>query len=197
MSRQPFSFPSKRPLLPGIDTSAYSSATTKPLQINRPPRPTTPNGSVIPSNSPPGPSRPQRSELRANKSPDYSASDAVYQARVHPRDRNDSASTMKSELSASNIYRTRNGSSSGPKTRRTARSGTEDSEVASPASLNAVLSAFQSGLRKTTTRSYDDEQWEERQQAVEAEVVTQERIKRRMPGRRKNGSARTGDIDGV
>ena len=198
MSRQPPSFPSKRPPLRGIDTSSNSPATTKPLQINRPPRPTTPsNGSVISSGSPTGPSRPQRSELRANKAPDYAISDAVYQARAPPRDRKDSASTTRSELSASNTYRTANGNASSPRTRRTARSGTEDSDVTSPASLTTVLSAFQSGLRKKTTRSYDEDQRAERQQAMEAEVVTQERIKRRIPGRGQNGSARAGDIDGM
>ncbi|KAH8991923.1 Sec8 exocyst complex component-specific domain-containing protein [Lactarius akahatsu] len=198
MSRQPPSFPSKRPPLPGIDTSSYSPATTKPLQINRPPRPTTPsNGSVVSSSSPTGPSRPQRSELRVNKALEYSISDAVYQARAPPRDRKDSASTTRSELSASNIYRTANGNTSSSRTRRTARSGTEDSDVTSPASLTTVLSAFQGGLRKKTIRSYDEDQWEERQQAIEAEVATQERIKRRMPGRRQNGSARAGDIDAV
>jgi hypothetical protein len=46
-------------------------------------------------------------------------------------------------------------------------------------------------------RSYDGDQRGERQQAMEAEVVTQERIKRRIPGRGQNGSARAGDIDGV
>ena len=199
MSRQPPSFPSKRPPLRGIDTSSNSPATTKPLQINRPPRPTTPsNGSVISSGSPTGPSRPQRSELRANKAPDYAISDAVYQARAPPRDRKDSASTTRSELSVSNnTYRTANGNASSSRVRRATRSGTEDSDVTSPASLTTVLSAFQSGLRKKTIRSYDEDQRAERQQAMEAEVATQERIKRRIPGRRQNGSARTGDIDGV
>ena len=198
MSRQPPSFPPKRPPLRGIETSSNTPATTKPLQINRPPRPTTPsNGSVVSSGSPTGPSRPQRSELRANKAPDYIVSDAVHQSRVPPRDRKDSASTTRSELSASNTYRTANGNASSPRTRRTARSGTEDSDVTSPASLTTVLSAFQSGLRKKTTRSYDEDQRAERQQAMEAEVVTQERIKRRIPGRGQNGSARAGDIDGM
>ena len=59
------------------------------------------------------------------------------------------------------------------------------------------MSAFQGGLRKKTIRSYDEDQRAERQQAMEAEVATQERIKRRIPGRGQNGSARAGDIDGV
>jgi hypothetical protein len=42
-----------------------------------------------------------------------------------------------------------------------------------------------------------DNQWEVRQQAIEAENATQERIKRRMPGRRQNGAAKAGDIDGA
>ncbi|KAI0307673.1 Sec8 exocyst complex component-specific domain-containing protein [Multifurca ochricompacta] len=192
MSRQTPPFPSKRPPLLGLDTSS----TTKPLQINRPPRPTTPsNGSLVSSSSPTGPSRPQRSELRANKAPDYSVSDAVLQARAS-RDRKDSASTTRSDRSDPNSYHSVNRNSPAPRTRRTARSGTE-SDITSPASLTAVMSAFQSGLRKKAMKTYGDDQWEERQLAIEAENATQERIKRRMPGRRQNGAAKAGDIDAV
>lgn len=196
MSRQPPPFPSKRPPPPGIDTSQYSPSSTKPLQINRPPRPTTPsNGSVVSNGSPTGPFRPQRSELRVNKVPDYPVSDPAFLARVS-RDRKDSASTTRSEMSGSNRdnYRTGNGNPSNPRTRWTTRSGTDESDVTSPASLTSVVSAFQGGLWKKAMR---DNQWEVRQQAIEAENATQERIKRRMPGRRQNGAAKAGDIDGA
>ena len=42
-----------------------------------------------------------------------------------------------------------------------------------------------------------DNQREERQRAIEAENATQERIRRRMPGREQTGAARAGDIDGT
>jgi hypothetical protein len=59
------------------------------------------------------------------------------------------------------------------------------------------MSAFQSGLRKKAMRAYGDNQWDERQQAVEAENATQERIRRRMPGRQQTGASTTGGIDGA
>lgn len=197
MSRQTPPFPSKRTGLPSIDTSSYSSPATKPLQINRPPRLTTlSNASVVSNGSSTGPSRPQRSDLRVNKAPDYPAPDAAVDARAS-MDRRGSASTTQSDISSPNIYRTVNGNSSNPRTRSTGRSGTEDSDTTSPASLTAVMSAFQSGLRKRAMKANGGNQWEERQQAIETENATQERIKRRMPGRKQTGPARTGDIDGT
>lgn len=59
------------------------------------------------------------------------------------------------------------------------------------------MSAFQSGLRKKAMNTYGENQWEERQQAIEAENATQERIRRRIPGRKQTGAAKTGDIDGA
>jgi exocyst complex component 4 len=197
MSRQPPPFPSKRPALPGIDTSQYPSPPIKPLQINRTPRPTTPsNASQVSSGSPTGPSRPQRSDLRVNRAPDYPVFDDTLQSRAS-RDRRDSASTTRSDMSGSKIYRTANGNTSSPRPRRPTRSGTEESDASTPASLSSVMSAFQSGLRKKAMRSHSDSQWDERQQAVEAENATQERIKRRIPGRKQTGASKTGDIDGT
>jgi exocyst complex component 4 len=196
MSRQPPPFPSKRPALPGIDTSQYSSSAIKPLQINRPPRPTTPsNASLVSNGSPTGPSRPQRSDLRVNRAPGHRVSDDTLASSS--RDRRDSASTTRSDVSGPNIYRTVNGNPSSPRSRRSGRSGTEESDVTSPASLAAVMSAFQSGLRKKAMRAHGDTQRDERQQAIEAENVTQERIKRRIPGRKQTGASKTGDIDGA
>ncbi|KAH9996469.1 Sec8 exocyst complex component-specific domain-containing protein [Russula vinacea] len=196
MSRQPPPFPSKRPALPGIDTSQYSSSAIKPLQINRPPRPTTPsNASLVSNGSPTGPSRPQRSDLRVNRAPGHRVSDDTLASSS--RDRRDSASTTRSDVSGPNIYRTVNGNPSSPRSRRSGRSGTEESDVTSPASLAAVMSAFQSGLRKKAMRAHGDTQRDERQQAIEAENVTQERIKRRIPGRKQTGASKTGDIDAV
>jgi hypothetical protein len=190
MSRQPPPFPSKRPAFPGIDSPQYPSSEIKPLQINRLPRPS--NASLVSNDSPTGPSRPQRSDLRVN----YPASDDTLQER-DPRDRTNSSSTTRSDMSGPNMYRTVNGNPSSPRSRRPGRSGTEESDISSPASLTAVMSAFQSGLRKKAMRAQGDNQRDERQQAVEAENATQERIRRRMPGRQQTGASKTGDIDGT
>jgi exocyst complex component 4 len=99
-------------------------------------------------------------------------------------------------MSGPNTYRTVNGNPSSPRSRRPGRSGTEESDISSPASLTTVMSAFQGGLRKKAMRVHGDNQRDERQQAVEAENVTQERIRRRMPGRQQTGASKTGDIDG-
>ncbi|SRR5258708_19050528 len=194
MSRQQPPFPSKRPAFPGIETPQYPSSAIKPLQINRPPRPS--NASLVSNGSPTGPSRPQRSDLRGNKAPDYPVSDDIVQERAS-RDRANSASTTRSDMSGRNMYRTVNGNPLNPRPRRPGRSATEESDVSSPASLAAVMSAFQSGLRKKAMRTNSDNQWDERQQAIEAENATQERIKRRMPGRQQTGTSKTGDIDGA
>ena len=69
--------------------------------------------------------------------------------------------------------------------------------MTSPASLASVMSAFQGGLRKKAMKAHGDDQWDERQQAVEAENATQERIRRRTPGRKQTGASKTGDIDGA
>ena len=194
MSRQPPPFPSKRPAFPGIDPPQHPSSTIKPLQINRLPRRS--NASLISNGSPTGPSRPQRSDLRVNQAPDYPVSDGTPQERTS-RDRTDSSSTTRSDMSSPNMYRTVNGNPSSPRLKRPGRSGTEESDISSPASLTTVMSAFQSGLRKKAMRSHGDNQWGERQQAVEAENATQERIRRRMPGRQQTGTSKTGDIDGA
>ena len=192
MSRQPPPFPSKRPAFPGIDQPQYPSPAIKPLQINRLPRPS--NASLVSNGSSTGPSRPQRSDLRGNRPPDYPVSDDTPQER-DSRARTDSSSTTRSDVSGPNMYR--NGNPSSPRSRRPGRSGTEESDISSPASLTAVMSAFQGGLRKKAMRAHGDNQWDERQQAVEAENATQERIRRRMPGRQATGASKTGDIDGA
>ena len=109
-------------------------------------------------------------------------------------------STTRSDASFPNPYRARNGSASmgtsAPRPRRPTRSGTEDSEKG-PA-LAVVMSAFQSAARKKTVDTYGDDEWErERQQEVEAERQRQKRIMDKVPGRRANGKAKAGDIDGM
>jgi len=61
------------------------------------------------------------------------------------------------------------------------------------------MSAFQSaGARKKAMGITTDDEWErERQQEIEAERQRQKRIKDKVPGRRVNGKAKTGDIDGT
>ena len=190
MSRQPPPFPSKRPAFPGIDSPQYPPSAIRPLRLSRPS-----NASLVSNGSPTGPSRPQRSDLRVNNAPDYPVSDDTLQERAS-RDRTDSSSTTRSDMSGPNMYRTVNGNQPSPRSRQPGRSGTEESDVSSPASLNTVMSAFQSGLRKKAMGAHSDNRWDERQQAVEAENATQERIRRRTPGRQQTGASKTGDIDG-
>lgn len=47
-----------------------------------------------------------------------------------------------------------------------------------------------------TNDSDDYEYQQERQREIEAEKVRQQRIRDKVPGRRANGKARAGDIDG-
>jgi exocyst complex component 4 len=57
------------------------------------------------------------------------------------------------------------------------------------------MSAFQSaGTRKRTEDDYERER--ERREEAEAEKLRQQRIRDKAPGRRANGKARAGDIDG-
>jgi hypothetical protein len=79
------------------------------------------------------------------------------------------------------------------KTSRT-RSGTDDSQLTSPA-MDTVLSAFRgAGVRKRTLDSYDREHEKEKEQALQEQLDTQRRIREKVPGRRR---VRAGDIDGT
>lgn len=212
MSRAP-PFPTRRrspSLTNGINISVPSpfsapgSSATRPLQISRQERPTTPTDVYYGSNSPRapppntapgGPSRPQRSELRSRMS-DYAGSEQVSYR--------DSVSTTRSDASS----RPRAGASSNPgtplksrpKPQRLQSAASDDSEQPTPTSslASAAMSAFKSaGRRRAMTNGSDDMEYQmERQNEMEAEKARQQRIREKVPGRRVNGKARAGDIDG-
>lgn len=76
----------------------------------------------------------------------------------------------------------------------------EETETTTPIAMSSVLSAFQSaGARKRTMTNGSEEMeyQRDRQKEIEAEKVRQQRIRDKVTGRRVNGKARAGDIDGM
>ncbi|KAG6855659.1 hypothetical protein H0H87_012345 [Tephrocybe sp. NHM501043] len=214
MSRAP-PFPTRRrsPSINGASISSpnpfspNASSGTRPLQISRPmpERSTTPgNGSYPPQSprlAPPnpssgGPSRPQRSELRSRISDYENTEQASYR---------DSISTMHSDVSLSS--RPRTGASSPnvvtkpkPRPQRLQSPVTDEGDLSTPTSLASALSAFKSAgsRRRGMTSDTDDLDFQtERQTEIEAERARQQRIRDKVPGRRTNGKAGAGDIDGM
>ena len=212
MSRTP-SFSSRRrspSRTNGISISVPSpfsppgTSATRPLQISRQAdRPITPTSA---SNSPrtalnmvsPGPLRPQRSELRARTS-EYSGSEHLSASY------RDSISTTHSDNSSTQRARTSSSTNpntplrSRPKPQRLQSQSSDDSELTTPASLISAMSAFQSAgsRRRAMTNESEDMEYEiERQNELQAEKARQQRIRDKVPGRRTNGKARAGDIDG-
>lgn len=115
----------------------------------------------------------------------------------------DSVSTTRSDAS----YRPRAGASSNPgtplksrpKPQRLQSDPSDDGEQATPTSLASAMSAFKSAgsRRRAMTNGSDDMEYQiERQNEIEAEKARQQRIREKVPGRRINGKARAGDIDG-
>jgi exocyst complex component 4 len=214
MSRTPLFSPRRRSpsRTNGISISVPSpfsppgTSTTRPLQILRQPdRPVTPTSDTFntsrtapPNPTSTGPSRPQRSELRSRTS-DYSGSEHLSASY------RDSISTMHSDISST--QKSRPGSSTNPSTPSKSRPklqrlqsvSSDDSEQTTPASLISAMSAFQSAgsRRRAMTNESEDREYEiERQNQLQAEKDRQQRIRDKVPGRRTNGKARAGDIDG-
>lgn len=211
MSRAP-PFPTRRrspPLTNGSNLPSPSpfsppGSSVRPLQISRPERSTTPNSSYTPNSprtappntAPGGPSRPQRSELRSRMS-DYDGSEqASYR---------DSISTTRSDVSVSQRPRPSASSNpntpakSRPKPQRLQSVPIDDGELTTPTSLASAMSAFKSAgsRRRALTNGSDEMEYQtERQMEIEAEKARQQRIRDKVPGRRVNGKARAGDIDG-
>lgn len=222
MSRAP-PFPTRRAQSPSLTNGNVPTSNvpfsapggpsaTRPLQIARPPsRPTTPSNSSIlsssprgiPNTAPGGPSRPQRSELRSRVS-EYSESErASSSSRDNYRD-----SIMTTRSDYSQPFRSRGGGSSNPNTpgksrpqpQRMRSAPSEETETTTPIAMSSVLSAFQSaGARKRTMTNGSEEMeyQRDRQKEIEAEKVRQQRIRDKVTGRRVNGKARAGDIDGM
>lgn len=220
MSRSPFPTSSvRRPRSP-VEYNNYSEeptmyqSSTRPLQISRYSRSETPGSSYVQGTSPGGPtiaspngpSRPQRSELRSRQFSEYSNSDQASGSRQtwdrEPVGDRESVSTTRSDASTSqgNSYRPRTGSTASVRTNSKSRGNTQDSEksTVSPTSMAAILAFQNAGQRKRaqTNGSEENEHEKERRKAREKEKLTQQRIKEKAPGRRTNGKARAGDIDG-
>lgn len=178
---------------------------TRPLQVNRIPTPTNSTSPrvVPPNTAPTGPARPQRSELRSRNS--------EYSDRTSYSNR-DSISTTTSDVSTRNY---RNGATNNPPTPLNARprlnrlrtapgdddpiSPSQTTASATPTSLASAMSAFQSAgsRRRAMTNDGDFDYQREREIEMEQERARQQRIRDRVPGRRVNGRARAGDIDGL
>lgn len=182
----------------GEDSNSYSSS-TRPLQISRSSRAET-------IASPNGPSRPQRSELRSRQVSEYSNSDQASGSRqTWDRDQapdRGSVSTTRSDASTGNTYRPRaNSSGQAPAVNtKPKRSQTQDSQktVVSPGGMAAIMAFQNAGRKRAQTNGSDEfEYTKEKREAREREKLTQERIKEKAPGRRLNGKAKAGDIDGM
>ncbi|KAI6104073.1 hypothetical protein EDD16DRAFT_1638679 [Pisolithus croceorrhizus] len=208
MARVP-SDPQRRNRAPSVSNSngsppVLSLPSTRPLQITRPPsRPVTPSSNAFaPSSpkgsafsSPKGPVRPQRSELRARQPSDYStaerASTSSRLAYGHSgRDRNDSSSTIRSDVSASQRFH--NGSLADNWPRPDVSLGSMDeapttssASIATSPALSVVMAAFKDCRYKKTW--HDDRRSEESERERKAEMERQ----------RPTGKAKAGDIDAV
>jgi exocyst complex component 4 len=187
--------------------SPPGTSTTRPLQISRhPDRPITPTNDAFRSSSPrtappnptsaTGPLRPQRSELRSRVS-DYSGSE--HQSNSY----RDSVSTMQSDdvSSSQRPWAGNPGSSSKsrPRPQPLQSASSDDGGRSTPASLISAMSAFKSAgsRRRAMTSESEDMEYEiERRNELQAEKLRQQRIRDKVPGRRINGKARAGDIDG-
>ncbi|KAG5353237.1 hypothetical protein C0989_009200 [Termitomyces sp. Mn162] len=204
MSRAP-PFPTRRS--PSIDRNSISSpiptpsTATRPLQISRPtagnsPYPS-PSPRLAPSNpSSSGPARPQRSELRSRAPGHDSSEQASYR---------DSLSTIQSDASLASRSRLGAISSnvvakSKPRPQPLQSPVSDEEYLSTPTSLASALSAFKSAgsRRRDMVNESDDLEYQaERQNAIEEEKARQQRIRDKVPGRRTNGKARVGDIDGT
>ncbi len=199
------SFTNGTPTISGPISAPTPSMPTRPLQIGRTPsRPTTPGNSnsttststspraAPPNTAPIGPSRPQRSELR-NRASNISDSASSYR---------DSMSTTRSDYSLPSRSRQPGmpqASSSRPTPPRLKSAGSINGSETTPPALSSVLSAFKSaGRERAMTNGSDDFDYQrERREELEAERIRQQKIREKVPGRRTNGRARTGDIDGA
>lgn len=148
---------------------------TPPLAISRPPRPTTPSSIASSSKAAPSPSRPTRSDLRPRQPSQTSSRTAV-------------------------DYSSADTSSERPRYRAEGSATHRDGPQLSPTSpsVSAVAAAFHSaGASRRAFINGDAERIQEREREIAREKERQRRIRDKVQGRRTNGKARTGDIDGA
>ena len=201
MSRIPAypSDPFRRARSPSV---SESGATTRPLQINRPPtRPTTPSGSSVASGSPRGPIRPTRSGLRSRQVSDVSIPDRSSMESRTTRDSREAYDGRPSGLPGApqtQPPRTRIGTNNSQQMNGRPKDPVSPPSEISPTSMAAVA-AFQAfGVRRRATIDDADDEYErERQREIEVQKRRQQKIREKVPGRRTTGKAKAGDIDGV
>lgn len=182
MSRAVSPFPSnnvgtRRAISPGLPNSPFvgTSQQTPPLAINRQARPTTPSSLASSSKAAPSPSRPTRSDLRPRKT-----SQASLRTTSEHVSLDTSSERLRYKFDAS-------------------PTGRDELHVSpqSP-SLLAVAAAFQSaGASRRAVINGDAERSQEREREMAREKERQRRIRDKVHGRRNNGKAKTGDIDGT
>lgn len=201
MSRiPPLPSESRRPRTPSVSDNG---ASTRPLQINRPPRPTTPSGSSVPpaTGSPRGPTRPTRSGLRSRQVSEVSATDRSSMESRATRDSRETYDGRPTGLpDGPQSSRSRNFPMNGSDrpNGRTQTPLSPQSPELSPTSLAAVA-AFQSfGRRRGMSNDdmMDAEYEEQKRREIELLKARQKRIREKVPGRRTTGKAKAGDIDG-
>jgi exocyst complex component 4 len=160
---------------------------TRPLEIGRSIRPSTPTNSAF-SN---GPSRPNRSGLRTRQT-----SISSIDSRLTRDSRLDSTSETRQTPPRSRPRPPAMPISTSPEE----MSPLSTASPSSSATVNAALSALQSAgqRRRAMTAGSQDAEWErQRSLEQEAERQLQQRIKDRVPQRRAKGKAKAGDIDGM
>lgn len=178
---------------PTIPRSARPSAdygdtqSTRPLEIGRPVRPSTPTTPAF-SN---GPSRPQKSGLRKRQ-----ASVSSVDSRMNRDPRFDPTLESRQIQPRSRSRPTAMPISTSPEE----MSPLSMTSPSTSATMNIALSALQSAgqrRRAMTAGSQDAELERRRTLEQEAEQQLQKRIKDRVPQRRARGKAKAGDIDGT
>lgn len=163
------------------------SQPTRPLEISRSIRSSTPTNSAF-SN---GPLQPPRSGLRTRQ-----ASVSSIDSRVTRDSRLESTSETRHTPPRSRSRPTAMPISTSPEE----MSPLSVASTKNSATVNAALSALQSAgqRRRAMTAGSQDAEWErQRTLEQEAERQLQKRIKDRVPQKRAKGKAKAGDIDGM
>ena len=197
MSRIP-AYPPERARRARSPSVSESGATTRPLQINRPPtRPTTPSGSSVASGSPRGPIRPTRSGLRSRQVSEVSVPDRSSMDSRTTRDSRETYDGRPAGLpEGPQGSRSRVVSNASQQTRPQNPSSSSSPQEKSPTAIAAIAAFQHFGRRRGTIDAADEEYERQRQQEIETQKARQRKIREKVPGRHATGKAKAGDIDG-
>ena len=161
---------------------------TRPLEIGRPLRPSTPTDSASS-----GPSRPQRSGLRTRQTSISSVDPRTTTRESKPKHMLETRQTPPHSRSRPTPMQL-------PPASPDEISPLSTTSPINSTTMNAALSALNSAgqRRRAMTAGSEDAEWE-RQRTLdqEAERQLQKRIKDRVPQKRAKGKAKAGDIDGM